>query len=128
MLEQVVILGKGRGMIATQDIKRGTRIISEEPLIAIKSENNECLLKAFLQLSESQHDQLTELSGNKHKLSLEVCKDFAIELEKSHQYSGKHLEAAVRDFARMHNSKTHPKDTRLYLARSNISQSFGSTR
>lgn len=106
LLEQVVTSRKGRGMIAAQNIKRGTRIISEEPLLTMDTDDDKLLLNKLLQLSQSQHDQFTNLSGDKHKSSPEVFKVFAAELLKTHQYSGRYLAAAVRDFTRLHSSKT----------------------
>lgn len=92
-------------MIAAQNIKRGTRIISEAPILTIDKHDDKRLLQRFLRLSRAQHDQLTELCGDKKHTSPGIYEVFAHELEKSHQYSGKFLVAAARDLAKMHTSK-----------------------
>lgn len=105
-LQQVVTSRKGLGMVAIQDIKRGTRIISEEAILTLTLDNiqnsDKRLLQKLRQLSPSQHEQLADLSDDKQKICPKAYKVFASELEKHHQYSGRYLAAAAHDFARLH--------------------------
>ncbi|CZT25065.1 uncharacterized protein RCC_10793 [Ramularia collo-cygni] len=104
LIEQILTSRKGLGMAAAKDIKRGTRIISEEPLLIINTnkEVDKHLLQAFFRLSPTQHDQLAELSDCKQNKCPKALTVFINELEKHHQYSGRYLTAAAQDFAKMH--------------------------
>lgn len=96
-LELLLNPKKGFGLFATEDIKRGTRIIDEEPLITIAPHHSITDLSDLLKkLTPEQYAQYTDLSSDQDKISSEEKNAFRDEL-KSKFHSGPALVAAVQD-------------------------------
>ncbi|KAF2165997.1 hypothetical protein M409DRAFT_23724 [Zasmidium cellare ATCC 36951] len=101
MFELIITADKGYGLFATQDIKRGTRIIAEEPMLVLPSDVNTSSLYTYLdKLTPDQHAQLSDLASTKHVAPPTLKQSIRQRLQA--KYSGAALDAAVEDSLKMH--------------------------
>lgn len=94
---------KGLGLFATQSIKRGTRLLAEEPLIVVSEQQDVThIWKELKKLTPEQHNAMSALHYEPSTLDTRLAAKIQSRLTTRQQYSGRSLHAAVEDEKKLH--------------------------
>lgn len=108
------IAGKGKGLVATTRIAKGTRLLSEAPVFTVPRDNSNIqALEGIVEnevkrLNDDQRREffdLTNIHGNAHSRALGIARTNVLPLGSNARYGGLFIEASRINHSCRHNSQ-----------------------
>lgn len=103
LVEVAFTASKGLGLFATKDIKRGTRILAEEPLV-VRPPTEKSTINIYREFDKLTPPQLNEFSALHHEKTLlepQLRPIIRHRMSTTKQYRGQSLDLAVEDEIKM---------------------------